>query len=175
MLKSKNFGRKSLKEIKEVLAEMGLSLKGNEVDYSRDITKDNPLHQRVESYGESSTLPTPEEERTWREKLYSSIEEEVLGKIAANESLDYRIKGMREQPSYSTLPPESASRLITRLKLSVRSDNSLRNYGIKTVGELCEKTEADLLRYKNFGRKSLKEIKELLAEMGLSLKNSRED
>ena len=42
-------------------------------------------------------------------------------------------------------------------------------FGIKTIGDLVQKTEAEMLKTKNFGRKSLKEIKEILAEMGLSL------
>ena len=53
--------------------------------------------------------------------------------------------------------------------LSVRSANCLRNANIKYIGELVQKTESEMLKTKNFGRKSLKEIKEMLAEMGLSL------
>ena len=53
--------------------------------------------------------------------------------------------------------------------LSVRSANCLQNANIKYIGELVQKTEAEMLKTKNFGRKSLKEIKELLAEMGLQL------
>ncbi len=53
--------------------------------------------------------------------------------------------------------------------LSVRAQNCLRNEGIKYVGELVQKTEPEMLRMKNFGRKSLKEIKDTLARLGLSL------
>jgi DNA-directed RNA polymerase subunit alpha len=53
--------------------------------------------------------------------------------------------------------------------LSVRSYNCLKNANIQTIGELVQKTEAEMLRTKNFGRKSLNEIKEILANMGLSL------
>ncbi|MFH0901924.1 MAG: DNA-directed RNA polymerase subunit alpha C-terminal domain-containing protein, partial [Pseudomonadota bacterium] len=52
---------------------------------------------------------------------------------------------------------------------SVRSANCLQNANIKYIGELVQKSEAEMLKTKNFGRKSLKEIKEILAEMGLSL------
>ena len=52
---------------------------------------------------------------------------------------------------------------------SVRSANCLQNANIRYIGELVQKTEAEMLKTKNFGRKSLKEIKEILAEMGLSL------
>jgi len=55
------------------------------------------------------------------------------------------------------------------LELSVRSYNCLKNANIQTIGELVQKTEAEMLRTKNFGRKSLNEIKEILANMGLSL------
>lgn len=48
--------------------------------------------------------------------------------------------------------------------------NCLKNSGIKTIGDLVQKTEAEMLRTKNFGRKSLEEIKEILANIGLSLR-----
>ncbi|MDR2862078.1 MAG: DNA-directed RNA polymerase subunit alpha [Syntrophobacterales bacterium] len=54
------------------------------------------------------------------------------------------------------------------LELSVRSANCLRNAGIRLIGELVQKTEPEMLKTKNFGRKSLNEIKEILAEMGLN-------
>jgi DNA-directed RNA polymerase subunit alpha len=64
---------------------------------------------------------------------------------------------------------ENLWRSVDELELSVRSANCLQNAGIKLIGELVQKTEAEMLKTKNFGRKSLKEIKEILAEMGLSL------
>ncbi len=51
----------------------------------------------------------------------------------------------------------------------MRSYNCLKNANIATIGELIQKTEAEMLKTKNFGRKSLNEIKEILAQMGLSL------
>lgn len=60
-------------------------------------------------------------------------------------------------------------RRIDELELSVRSANCLENSNIKYIIELVQKSEAEMLRTKNFGRKSLNEIKEILAEMGLSL------
>ena len=60
-------------------------------------------------------------------------------------------------------------RSVDELELSVRSANCLRTAGIKLIGELVQKTEQELLKTKNFGRKSLNEIKEILASMGLSL------
>ncbi len=64
---------------------------------------------------------------------------------------------------------ENLFRRIDELELSVRSANCLENSNIKFIGELVQKTEAEMLRTKNFGRKSLNEIKEILSEMGLSL------
>jgi len=58
---------------------------------------------------------------------------------------------------------------IDHLELSVRSNNCLRSAGIKSVYELVQKTEEDLLKTKNFGRKSLMEIKDTLKELGLEL------
>ena len=57
---------------------------------------------------------------------------------------------------------------VEELELSVRSANCLKTANIKTIGDLVRKTESDMLKYKNFGRKSLNEIKEILGGMGLS-------
>ena len=64
---------------------------------------------------------------------------------------------------------EQLNRSVEELELSVRSYNCLKNANIQTIGELVQKTEAEMLRTKNFGRKSLNEIKEILSNMGLSL------
>ena len=64
---------------------------------------------------------------------------------------------------------EKLNKSVDEMELSVRSYNCLKNANIKTIGELVQKTEAEMLKTKNFGRKSLKEIKEILAQMGLSL------
>jgi len=60
-------------------------------------------------------------------------------------------------------------RSVNELELSVRAANCLKNANIKTIADLVQKTEAEMLKTKNFGKKSLNEIKEILAEMGLSL------
>src|SRR4249920_3987372 len=64
---------------------------------------------------------------------------------------------------------EKLAKSVDEMELSVRSYNCLKNANIRTIGELVQKTEADMLKTKNFGRKSLNEIKEILASMGLSL------
>ena len=58
---------------------------------------------------------------------------------------------------------------VDELELSVRSANCLKNDNIVYIGDLIQKTEAEMLRTPNFGRKSLNEIKEVLAQMGLHL------
>ena len=64
---------------------------------------------------------------------------------------------------------ENLFKSVDELELSVRSANCLKHADIKLIGELVQKTESEILATKNFGRKSLNEIKEILAEMGLSL------
>jgi DNA-directed RNA polymerase subunit alpha len=60
-------------------------------------------------------------------------------------------------------------RSVDELEFSVRSQNCLQNADIKYIGELVQKSEQEMLRTKNFGHKSLNEIKEILKEMGLEL------
>jgi DNA-directed RNA polymerase subunit alpha len=64
---------------------------------------------------------------------------------------------------------EHLDRSVEELELSVRSYNCLKNANIQTIRELVQKSENEMLKTKNFGRKSLNEIKEILTKMGLSL------
>jgi DNA-directed RNA polymerase subunit alpha len=64
---------------------------------------------------------------------------------------------------------ENLLRSVDELELSVRSANCLKNAEINKIYQLVQKTENEMLKTKNFGRKSLNEIKEVLTEMGLSL------
>jgi DNA-directed RNA polymerase subunit alpha len=64
---------------------------------------------------------------------------------------------------------ELLNRSVEELELSVRSSNCLRRANIKTLGELVRRSEQDMLKYRNFGKQSLKEISEILAGMGLHL------
>ncbi|MCZ6646347.1 MAG: DNA-directed RNA polymerase subunit alpha [SAR324 cluster bacterium] len=66
-------------------------------------------------------------------------------------------------------------RPVSELELSVRSINCLQNAKIETIGELVQKTESEMLKTKNFGRKSLNEIKHILSSMGLNLGMKLED
>ena len=73
----------------------------------------------------------------------------------------------------ATLGVEAANtwlgKSVEELELSVRANNCLRNANITTIGELVQRTEAELMKTKNFGKKSLQEIKDELARIGLSL------
>ena len=80
------------------------------------------------------------------------------------EESSYSMPGGDEEPLN-----ENLFRSVDELELSVRSANCLQNANITLIGELVQKTEQDMLKTKNFGRKSLKEIKEILGTMGLSL------
>jgi DNA-directed RNA polymerase subunit alpha len=64
---------------------------------------------------------------------------------------------------------ELLNKMVSDIELSVRATNCLKNAKINTLGELVRKTEDELLGYKNFGKKSLDEIKDKLKELGLSL------
>ena len=78
------------------------------------------------------------------------------------------IEGVVEVPRSGALN-EHLEKSVEELELSVRSYNCLKNANIRTIRELVGKTEAEMLKTKNFGRKSLNEIKEILTSMGLSL------
>ncbi len=109
------------------------------------------------------------------------------GSISPAEAVGYAAKILKEQLNVfitfneeEALPRPSEAQETTKLnenlfksvdelELSVRSANCLKNADIRYIGDLVQKTEAEMLKTKNFGRKSLNEIKEILGEMGLSL------
>jgi DNA-directed RNA polymerase subunit alpha len=118
---------------------------------------------------------------------YDKLELEVWtdGSVRPEDAVAYSSKILKDQLSIfinfdETLEPEITEpiletektnenlyRTVDELELSVRSANCLQNAGIKYIGELVQKTEAEMLKTKNFGRKSLNEIKEILGEMSL--------
>jgi len=118
---------------------------------------------------------------------YDKLELEVWtdGSVRPEDAVAYSSKILKDQLSIfinfdESLEPEihetiietdkvndNLYRTVDELELSVRSANCLQNAGIKFIGELVQKTEAEMLKTKNFGRKSLNEIKEILSEMGL--------
>jgi DNA-directed RNA polymerase subunit alpha len=82
------------------------------------------------------------------------------------EEMEVTVGGEERKPEIKN---ENLNRSVEELELSVRSYNCLKNANIQTIGELVQKTEAEMLKTKNFGRKSLNEIKEILSSMGLGL------
>lgn len=110
--------------------------------------------------------------------LFQTLGGEIERLLAENEGLGTRCDLLSraleaDEDAKRELALRSVSAVLCRevreLELSFRSLNCLENAGIEFVGELVQWSEADLLKAKNFGRKSLKEVKEILAEMELAL------
>ena len=118
-----------------------------------------------------------------------TLEMHTDGSVKPEDALAYAAKILKEQMTIfinfdeSLVEPEitpeddanaeeinpNLSRPVDDLELSVRSANCLRNANIRYIGELVQRTETEMLKTKNFGRKSLNEIKQLLSEMDLGL------
>ena len=88
--------------------------------------------------------------------------------ISLEEGVDQQSDLLADQPR-AGMSNENLDKSVEELELSVRSYNCLKNANIRTIRELVQKTEAEMLKTKNFGRKSLNEIKEILHTMGFSL------
>ena len=130
-----------------------------------------------------------EETRVGQRTDYDSLVVELWtdGSISANTALDAAARVLRSHIDIfvdfeTTRPPAKAhedeerarlkellKRNVNELELSVRAVNCLEMADIRTIRDLVEKTDAEMLKYRNFGRKSLNEIKEVLTNMGLSL------
>jgi DNA-directed RNA polymerase subunit alpha len=87
--------------------------------------------------------------------------------VGIDEASDQPLERLADQPS--NMVNEHLDRSVEELELSVRSGNCLKNANIRTIRELVQKSEADLMKTKNFGRKSLNEIKAVLGTLGLGL------
>jgi len=87
--------------------------------------------------------------------------------VGLDEAADAPLEAAGAEPS--SVLNENLDKSVEELELSVRSYNCLKNANIRTIRELMQKTEGEMLKTKNFGRKSLNEIKDILATMGLSL------
>ena len=88
--------------------------------------------------------------------------------INLEEGAEQQVEATADQPRAGA-SNENLDKSVEELELSVRSYNCLKNANIRTIRELVQKTEAEMLKTKNFGRKSLNEIKEILTTMGLGL------
>jgi DNA-directed RNA polymerase alpha subunit len=89
-------------------------------------------------------------------RLFTSIQEEAI-ETETEEEVDEEKQRIRKLLEKS----------VEELELSVRSSNCLRAAEIKNLGDLVQKSEVEMLKFRNFGRKSLKEIQDILSEMGL--------
>ncbi len=126
--------------------------------------------------------------RVGRETDFDRLNFEIWtdGTVAPQDAVAYAAKILKEQLTIfinfeepvevpQALPEEPTPlnpnlfKSVDELELSVRSANCLQNANIRYIGELVQRTEAEMLKTKNFGRKSLNEIKEVLTSMGLEL------
>jgi DNA-directed RNA polymerase subunit alpha len=122
-----------------------------------------------------------------------TLEVQTDGSVRPDDSVAYAAKILKEQlqifinfdeesePQQEALSEESRKinenlyRSVDELELSVRSANCLKNANIRLIGDLVQRSEAEMLKTQNFGRKSLNEIKDILTEMGLTLGMKIED
>jgi len=122
-----------------------------------------------------------------------TLEVHTDGSVSPEDSVAYAAKIMKEQLQIfinfdeDQEPPETFQdegtkrihenlyRSVEELELSVRSANCLKNANIRLIGDLVQKSEAEMLKTQNFGRKSLNEIKDILSDMGLTLGMSFEN
>ncbi|MBT4935670.1 hypothetical protein HOL21_02260 [Candidatus Woesearchaeota archaeon] len=95
------------------------------------------------------------------------IREEVLSVAPYDPGVQKKVKELEEKRELGL--GEHADRSVDELELSIRTANYLQNADIKTIGELARITEAELLKSKVLGRKSLKDVREALADLGIEL------
>ncbi len=91
--------------------------------------------------------------------IFVSYDKDLIEFEASEKQIDVEKEELRKKLNIS----------VNEIELSVRAANCLNNANIVTVGELAQKTEAEMLKYRNFGKKSLNEIKQKIIDMGLSL------
>lgn len=127
---------------------------GQRTDYDRlilDITTDGSVNPE-DALGFAAKIMKD------HMQLFIHFDEEQMKEVQ-EEEVDEEIETLREL----------LSRSVEELELSVRSGNCLRRANIKTLGDLVARTESEMLKYRNFGKQSLKEINEILTGMGLYL------
>jgi DNA-directed RNA polymerase subunit alpha len=138
--------------------------------------------KRVNFHVESLATPSASQERlileVWTsggvtpEKAVADASRILAGQFAL--LIDFAARppgesGEAAEPPVRSAVNEFLFQSVAELDLSVRSANCLRTANVGTIGDLVQKTESELLKTKNFGKKSLNEIKTILGEMGLSL------
>jgi DNA-directed RNA polymerase subunit alpha len=144
LLAYKNFGETSLQEIKDILAQKGLRLGMTSED-------DSPLYTASRAEAEAQL-----------DALFGTVSEDAQPRG--------ELGFVGDMPAAAAPPPDPRSVAIATLDLSIRARRCMERLGIATVGDLLERTEAELLAAKNFGQTSLNEIRRKLEPMGLTLK-----
>jgi len=125
---------------------------GNRTDYDRltmEIWTDGSVH--------------PEDALAFAAKILKEQLQIFINFVEQDEPME--VESEPEPADYN----ENLFKRVDELELSVRSQNCLQNAGIEYIYQLVERSEAEMLKTKNFGRKSLNEIKEILTDLGLSL------
>ena len=155
----------------------------------RDMMMRNMVTNLILAETIKTTLPKAKEARKLAEKLVLDVWTD--GRVTPDDALktaaavlrrhldvfvDYAEEEILEFEDSDSKGSDERERLrkllnmsVNEIELSVRAANCLNNASIATVGELVSKTEADMLKYRNFGKKSLTEIKDKLKELGLCL------
>jgi len=137
--------------VRKVSYKVEAAREGQVLDYDK-------LTLKVETNGTVS----PEDAVAFAARI---LQEQFQLFVNFDEPEEVVIKEESEEPEFN----RNLLRKVDELELSVRSANCLKNDNIVYIGDLIQKTEAEMLRTPNFGRKSLNEIKEVLAQMGLHL------
>ena len=130
----------------------------------RDKARQKILERKV-SKTVIETEVKKEEERLKKEQAERERKEAEMKQKEAEKKAEKEAKEEEKEEKLN----ENLFKPVSELELSVRSANCLKNANITLIGELVQKTEAEMLKTKNFGRKSLNEIRGILEEMGLSL------
>lgn len=138
--------------IKRVRYQVTNARVGNRTDYDK---------LSLELWTDGSVIP--EDALAYAAKI---LKEQLQVFINFTEEEEPEIEAEEEQEQEYN---ENLFKRVDELELSVRSQNCLQNAGIEHIYQLVEKSEAEMLKTKNFGRKSLNEIKEILSDLGLSL------
>nr|CRH06656.1 DNA-directed RNA polymerase subunit alpha [Candidatus Magnetococcus massalia] len=141
----------SFSPVKKVAYRVENARVGQQTDYDR-------LLMDIETNG----VVTPEDALALAAKI---VQDQLNPFINFDDIPMHNVKDEEERPQWNP----NLFRKVDELELSVRSANCLKNDDIVYIGDLVQKTEAEMLKTPNFGRKSLNEIKEVLDEMGLSL------
>jgi|GEM_PF-3479329 hypothetical protein len=160
--KNFNFTSERIRQIEAVaLRKLRHTSRSEELNAVRGFYTDANVKSRLDK------VQRREERAQWRQELMPGIREEVLSVAPYDPGVQKKVKELEEKRELGL--GEHADRSVDELELSIRTANYLQNADIKTIGELARITEAELLKSKVLGRKSLKDVREALADLGIEL------